>query len=108
MLCVSSASYGSNALRLRLIAVLERIWIVGSMNPATTMGRQTLAPRLAALMNVAYMSYPSPDDLLTIYSDMLARSLHQVKPFRVLISNFACLALSLSIVRGLPTRLMPI
>lgn len=63
--------------------MLERIWIVGSMNPATTMGRQTLAPRLAALMRVAYMSYPSPDDLLTIYSDMLARSLCQVNSFKL-------------------------
>ncbi|KAL0018230.1 hypothetical protein WJX79_009392, partial [Trebouxia sp. C0005] len=31
---------------------LERIQIVGSMNPATTVGRQPLAPRFAALMHV--------------------------------------------------------
>ena len=52
---------------------------MGSMNPATTMGRQPLAPRLAALLHVAYMGYPSSDDLLTIYSSMLAGSLSQVR-----------------------------
>ena len=59
-------------------AGLERIWIVGSMNPAITMGREPLAPRLAALLKVAYMGYPSSDDLLAIYSSMLGGCLHQV------------------------------
>ena len=59
---------------------LERIWIVGSMNPASTMGRQPLASRLAALFHVAYMGYPAPDDLLSIYSSMMAASLRQVRP----------------------------
>lgn len=64
--------------RLQSHAGLERVWIVGSMNPATTMGRQPLSPRLAALLHVAYMGYPSSDDLLTIYASMLSGSLDQV------------------------------
>ena len=59
-------------------AGLERIWVVCSMNPAITMGRESLAPRLAALLKVAYMGYPSSDDLLTIYSSMLGGCLSQV------------------------------
>lgn len=59
-------------------AGLERIQIVGSMNPATTVGRQPLAPRFAALMHVAYMGYPSPAHLQSVLSAMLASSLNKV------------------------------
>jgi hypothetical protein len=59
-------------------AGLERIQIVGSMNPATTVGRQPLAPRLAVLMHVAYMGYPSPAHLQSVLSAMLASSLNKV------------------------------
>ena len=72
MHCIHTQAHAQNA-------GLERIWIMGSMNPATTMGRQPLVPRLAALLHVAYMGYPSSDDLLTIYSNMLADSLSQVR-----------------------------
>lgn len=48
------------------------------MNPAITMGREPLAPRLAALLKVAYMGYPSSDDLLAIYSSMLRGCLSEV------------------------------
>lgn len=54
---------------------LERIQVVGSINPATTVGRQPLAPRFAALMHVAFMCYPKPDHLQAILSTMLAATL---------------------------------
>ena len=57
------------------IAGVERIQVVCSMNPATTVGRQPLAPRLAALMHVASMSYPPSAQLQTIVSTLLARTL---------------------------------
>ncbi|KAL0047749.1 hypothetical protein WJX82_010930, partial [Trebouxia sp. C0006] len=57
---------------------LERIQIVGSMNPATTVGRQPLTPRFAALMHVAYMGYPSPAHLQSVLSTMLANNLNKV------------------------------
>ena len=66
-------------------AGLERIQIVGSMNPATTVGRQALAPRLAALMHVAYMGYPAPAHLQSILSTTLARTLNQVSCWSCLV-----------------------
>ena len=52
--------------------------VVGSMNPATTVGRQPLAPRLAALMHVAFMGYPAPAHLQSVLSTTLASTLNKV------------------------------
>lgn len=62
-------------LRSRHIAGVQRIQVVCSMNPATTVGRHPLAPRLAALLHVARMSYPPPAQLQTILSTLLTGTL---------------------------------
>ena len=69
-----------NSIRNRVFwsAGLERIQIVSSMNPASTVGRQPLAPRFAALMHVAYMGYPSPAHLQRIISAVLTHTLDKV------------------------------
>lgn len=47
---------------------LERIQIVCSMNPATTVGRHQLSTRFTAIVNIAYMDYPSKDELISVYT----------------------------------------
>mmetsp|Transcript_17017 Transcript_17017/g.54247 ORF Transcript_17017/g.54247 Transcript_17017/m.54247 type:complete len:3325 (+) Transcript_17017:156-10130(+) len=54
---------------------LERIQIVGSMNPATTVGRHPLQQRFTAIVRTAYMTYPTADELSQIYSDMISAKL---------------------------------
>jgi dynein heavy chain 2 len=50
---------------------IERVQIVGSMNPATTVGRHQLSTRFTAIVNVMYMGYPAHDALHAIYSAFL-------------------------------------
>ena len=57
------------------VAGVQRIQVVCSMNPATTVGRQPLAPRLAALMHLASMTYPPSAQLQTVASTLLAQTL---------------------------------
>jgi dynein heavy chain 2 len=47
---------------------LERIQIVCSMNPSSTVGRHQLTTRFTSLMRVFYMAYPSREQLQVIYS----------------------------------------
>ena len=63
-------------------AGVQRIQVICSMNPATTVGRQPLAPRLAALMHVANMTYPPPAQLQTIVSTLLAQTLDKACLYR--------------------------
>ncbi|KAL3130926.1 hypothetical protein ABBQ38_000251 [Trebouxia sp. C0009 RCD-2024] len=64
--------------KLEFVGV-ERIQVVCSMNPATTVGRHPLAPRLAALLHVACMSYPPPAQLQTILSTLLTGTLDKAR-----------------------------
>eukprot|EP01135_Chromosphaera_perkinsii_P005308 Nk52_evm1s338 gene=Nk52_evmTU1s338 len=50
---------------------LENIQLVGSMNPATTLGRHDLSTRFTAVVRIAYISYTDIDQLQTIYSTCL-------------------------------------
>ena len=66
------------------VAGVERVQVVCSMNPATTVGRQPLSPRLAALLHIACMTYPPPAQLQTIVSTLLARTLDKACSYRKL------------------------
>ena len=59
------------------VAGVQRIQVVCSMNPASTVGRQPLAPRLAALLHLASMTYPPPAQLQMIVSTLLTQTLHK-------------------------------
>ncbi|CUG87914.1 dynein heavy chain, putative [Bodo saltans] len=48
---------------------VERLQIVGSMNPPGSMGRFPVAPRFIAIVSVLTISYPTKEALQTIYSD---------------------------------------
>ena len=50
---------------------LDRVQIVGSMNPATTVGRHPLSTRFTAIVHIAYMDYPSTSELQSIYTAFL-------------------------------------
>jgi len=54
---------------------LERIQIVASMNPATTVGRHPLNTRFTSIVRVAYMSYPDREQLQIIYGSALSAAL---------------------------------
>ena len=53
---------------------LERIHIVCSMNPATTVGRHPLSTRFTAIVHIAYIDYPSREELVTVYASMIEKS----------------------------------
>lgn len=50
---------------------IEKIQIVASMNAATTVGRHPLSTRFTAIVKVAYMDYPSTEELMVVYSTFL-------------------------------------
>jgi dynein heavy chain 2 len=50
---------------------LERVQIVCSMNPATTVGRHQLSTRFTAIVRVCYVEYPQKDELQSVYSIFL-------------------------------------
>jgi len=50
---------------------LERIQIVASMNPSTTIGRHKISTRFTANVCVAYMDYPQNEELLPVYAEMM-------------------------------------
>ena len=58
---------------------LERIQIVASMNPATTVGRHPLSTRFTAIVNIAYMDYPSKDELVSVYTGCFESTLSNAK-----------------------------
>jgi dynein heavy chain 2 len=47
---------------------LERIQIVASMNPSTTVGRHELSPRFTANVRLACVDYPDREELTHVYS----------------------------------------
>ncbi|KAG5491847.1 hypothetical protein JIQ42_01756 [Leishmania sp. Namibia] len=50
---------------------VERVQIVGSMNPPGSMGRHPVAPRFLAITSVLSISYPSKEALQQVYSQFL-------------------------------------
>lgn len=51
---------------------VEKLQIVGSMNPPGSMGRYPVAPRFLAITSVLALSYPSKDSLQLIYTEFLS------------------------------------
>jgi len=47
---------------------MERISIVASMNPSTTIGRHRISTRFTANVRLAYMDYSSQEELLPVYN----------------------------------------
>ena len=47
---------------------MERISIVASMNPSTTIGRHKISTRFTANVKLAYMDYPSQEELVPVYN----------------------------------------
>mmetsp|Transcript_33539 Transcript_33539/g.74227 ORF Transcript_33539/g.74227 Transcript_33539/m.74227 type:complete len:2007 (+) Transcript_33539:3-6023(+) len=54
---------------------IERIQIIASMNPASTVGRHALSTRFTARARIMYMSYPEKESLMTIYTQMAQKCL---------------------------------
>ena len=54
---------------------LERVQIVSSMAPASTLGRHPLATRLTANLRVCAISYPTMEELIEVYSLMVGAAL---------------------------------
>jgi len=50
---------------------LERVTIVASMNPSTTLGRHKISTRFTANVRLCYMDYPSAEELLPVYSEIM-------------------------------------
>lgn len=50
---------------------LERVQIVASMNPSSTVGRHNLSPRFTAIVRIVSVNYPPRDELLHIYTMFL-------------------------------------
>ncbi|RLN86865.1 hypothetical protein BBJ28_00018703, partial [Nothophytophthora sp. Chile5] len=50
---------------------VEKIQLVASMNAATTVGRHPLSTRFTAIVKVAYMDYPTTEELCVVYSTFL-------------------------------------
>jgi len=51
--------------------VLERIQIVASMNPSSTIGRHKISTRFTANVRICYMEYPSNEELVPVYAEFL-------------------------------------
>jgi dynein heavy chain 2 len=50
---------------------LERVQIVASMNPSTTIGRHKISTRFTANVRIAYVEYPSAEELMPVYSEFM-------------------------------------
>lgn len=50
---------------------LERVTIVASMNPSTTLGRHKLSTRFTANVRICYMDYSNAEELLPVYAEFM-------------------------------------
>jgi len=64
--------YNSNLEFLRV----ENVHIICSMNPPTTVGRNPISTRFTAIIRIAYIDYPSKDELNAIYSAYASAALN--------------------------------
>lgn len=53
---------------------VERVQIIASINPPSTVGRHALSTRFTARVRIAYMTYPDKDAMQTIYTQLLDRN----------------------------------
>jgi len=56
---------------------IDKVQIICSMNPATTVGRHPLSTRFTAIVRVAYMDYPSKEELIEIYNVFVTAALSE-------------------------------
>jgi dynein heavy chain 2 len=54
---------------------LEHVQIIASVAPATTLGRHRVSTRFTAIVRVCSISYPSADELVEIYTQLMATAL---------------------------------
>ena len=50
---------------------LERVTIVASMNPSSTIGRHKISTRFTANVRICYMDYSSAEELLPVYAEFM-------------------------------------
>lgn len=67
---------------------LERVHIVASMNPSTTIGRHPLSPRFTATVRLAYMDYPDARELAAIYGSYMAAAFGPASGLRLADDRF--------------------
>ena len=59
--------------------MLERIVIVASMNPSTTIGRHKISTRFSANVRLIYMDYADAEQLTPVYNDFMKTILSNPK-----------------------------
>jgi len=67
---------------------VERLHIVASMNPGTTVGRHPLSTRFTATVRLVYMDYPDTRELCTVYSGYMNAALGPRAGVRLLDDRF--------------------
>ena len=58
---------------------IERVQIVCSMNPATTVGRHPLSTRFTAIVRICVLDYPQPSELESVCEAQLGVAFEQLK-----------------------------
>ena len=58
---------------------MERVQIVCSMNPATTVGRWPLSTRFTAIVRIGILDYPDSKELVSVYEALLGVVFHQME-----------------------------
>jgi len=58
---------------------IERIQIVCSMNPATTVGRWPLSTRFTAIVRVGILDYPEASELVNVYDTLLGAAFEELQ-----------------------------
>jgi dynein heavy chain 2 len=56
---------------------IEKVQIICSMNPPTTVGRHPLSTRFTAIVRVTFMDYPTKDELVEIYEVFVTAALSE-------------------------------
>ncbi len=57
---------------------MERVQIVCSMNPATTVGRWPLSTRFTAIVRIGILDYPDSGELVSVYDGLLGVVFEQI------------------------------
>jgi dynein heavy chain 2 len=58
---------------------IERVQIVCSMNPATTVGRHPLSTRFTAIVRIGVLDYPEASELTSVYEAQLGVVFKELK-----------------------------
>ncbi len=66
---------------LEFVYLDEKIQVVASMNPSSTIGRHTLASRFTANIRIIYIDYPTQEELGAVYTSYLTGMLQNEQKF---------------------------